>query len=339
MLNRRQLLVGAATIALSHSLSHAQDPAARPWLGIHLLLNNDRAAQDLAGEVPALANLGFNTLIAEVGYSFEFDSHPDLRGGGFITKKMAGELAAVCRRNKIRLIPQFNCLGHQSWSKTTFPLLTRHPEFDETPGQYPENKGIYCRSWCPRHPQVNPIIFALMDDLLKAFGADAFHVGMDETFLVSSPHCPRCKGTDPAETFAMAVKNYHAHLAGKRKVEMLMWADRLLDGRKTGYGEWEASTNGTHPAIDRVPKDIVMCDWHYGKRQDYPSIPLLIEKGFRVWPSGWDKVDATEALIDAGQRHAGPKMLGHLCTVWGKAKPGSLATWAPIAAAAKKMSR
>lgn len=338
MLSRRELLAGAAALTLSQSLSFAQ-AAPRPWLGIHLLLNNDRATRDLIAEVPALAKMGFNVLIAEVGYSFEFDSHPELRGGGFITKKMAGELAAACRQNKVRLIPQFNCLGHQSWSKTTFSLLTRHPEFDETPGQFPENKGIYCRSWCPRHPEVNPIVFALMDDLLKAFEADAMHVGLDEVFLISSQHCQRCKGTDPAETFALAVKDYHAHLVGKRKVEMLMWADRLIDGKKTGFGEWEGATNGTHPAIDMVAKDIVMCDWHYGKRKEYPSIPLFIEKGYRVWPCGWDKVDATEALIDAGQKHAGPKMLGHMCTTWGKVRPGNLATWEPIVAASKRFAK
>ena len=30
---------------------------------------------------------------------------------------------------------------------------------------------------------------------------------------------------------------------------MLMWGDRFLDGAKTGYGRWEASMNGTWPAI------------------------------------------------------------------------------------------
>lgn len=248
----------------------------------------------------------------------------------------AGRLADACRANGIRPIPQLNCLGHQSWAARTAPLLVKYPQFDETPGQFPGNKGIYCRSWCPQHPDVNPIVFALMDELIDAFKADAFHVGMDEVFLIASEHCPRCKGKKPADLFAKAVNDYHAHLAGKRKVEMLMWGDRLLNGKSTGYGLWEAAFNGTHPAIDRIPKTIIICDWHYGKRADYPSIPFFIEKGFRVWPSGWDKVDATEALADAVLKHRGPRMLGHLCTIWGKVPAGDLAKFPPVEAAMKK---
>jgi hypothetical protein len=51
----------------------------------------------------------------------------------------------VCRQNGIRLIPLFNCLGHQSWAKNTGALLKKHPEFDETPQIPADNKGIYCR--------------------------------------------------------------------------------------------------------------------------------------------------------------------------------------------------
>jgi len=58
-----------------------------------------------------------------------------------------------------------------------------------------------------------------------------------------------------------------------------MWGDRLIDGKKYDFGEWEASTNGTAAAIDLIPKDIIVCPWHYELRSDYPSIPMFIEKG------------------------------------------------------------
>jgi hypothetical protein len=51
---------------------------------------------------------------------------------------------------------------------------------------------------------------------------------------------------------------------------------------KTGYGQWDASENGTAPAIARIPKDIVICDWHYGQPADFPSIRLFqdaVERG------------------------------------------------------------
>jgi hypothetical protein len=307
------------------------------WCGVHVPLHNDGEIDNLLQEIPRLAKMGINVLVAEVNSDYAYVSHPELRGEDPISKAGARSLAQTCREHGIRPIPQFQCLGHQSWKAVTFPLLTQYPQFDETPGQYPDNEGIYCRSWCPQHPEVNPIVFDLFDELLEAFEADALHVGMDEVFLIGSEHCSRCKGWDPAKLFARATNDYHVHLVGKRGVEMLMWGDRLLDDRTTGYGEWEAARNGTHPAIDVIPRDIVICDWHYTLRDEYPSVPLFLQKGFRVWPGGWREVEAVEALIDYAQQHADERMLGYLCTTWGAAQPGELSEWPPIQAATAKL--
>ncbi len=308
------------------------------WFGVHLTVSTDEGIRALTNEVPALAKLSINVLIPEVNYGYAFESHPELRGENPITKSTARALKAACDAYSIRLIPQFQCLGHQSWAEKTHPLLIHYPQFDETPGQYPHNEDIYCRSWCPQHPDVNPIIFDLFDELLDAFKPDAMHVGMDEVFLIGSEYCPRCKGEDPAKLFAMATNDYYDHLVKKRGVEMLMWGDRLLNADETGYGKWEAATNGTDPAIDMIPTDIVICDWHYEKMNAYPSVPILLEKGFRVWPAGWKEVEAVEGLITYAQQYADDaRMLGHLSTVWGQVMPGELAEWPPVQIAARAM--
>jgi hypothetical protein len=309
------------------------------WRGIHLLLNNNDDIDALVKEIPKLAGLGVNVLIVEVDYNYAYSSHPELHGLNPITFDHAHTLVEECRSHAIRLIPQFQCLGHQSWGRTTYPLLTKYPGFDETPGQFPNNEGIYCRSWCPQHPEVNRIVFSLFDELIDVFESDALHVGMDEVFLIASEYCPRCKNHSPSRLFAKAVSDYYEHLK-KRGVEMLMWGDRLLDSKTTGYGMWEASENQTHPAVDMVPREVVICDWHYTLREDYPSIPFFLEKGFRVLPSGWKDVDATKAFIGFSQRFRdNERMLGYLCTTWGAVKPGSLAQWPPIRVAMEMLSQ
>jgi hypothetical protein len=300
------------------------------WRGVHMSVHNDDQAQQLLDAFPKLAALGVNALVLEVNYGFDFQTHPELRATPFLSRARARELAAAARATGIRLIPQFNCLGHQSWSRNTAPLLVRYPEFDETPGQYPENKGIYCRSWCPQNPKVNPVVFALIDELVDAFEADAFHVGMDEVFLIASEHCPRCRDGNPAELFAKAVNDLHGHITGKRKLEMLMWGDRLLPSKTLGYSEWEASRNGTEGAADLIPKDIIICDWHYEKRAQYPSVPLLMERGFRVWPSGWQPLEASKAFSAFARQQRSPRMLGYLCTTWGKVRIPEAVSWPPI---------
>jgi len=152
--------------------------------------------------------------------------------------------------------------------------------------------------------------------LIDAFEADAVHVGMDEVFLIGDKNCPRCKDKDVAELFAKAVNGLHEHLVARQGVEMLMWGDRLLDAGKFGYGTWEASKTGSYRAIGQIPKDIIVCDWHYERRDDYPSVRFFQQQGFRVLPSTWKKPDAAVALVRCARKDATERMLGVLFTGW-----------------------
>ncbi|MBN2272263.1 MAG: family 20 glycosylhydrolase [Sedimentisphaerales bacterium] len=302
----------------------------RPWLGVHVLLTTRDKTEQLTQVVKDLAQMGVNSIVAEINYGYEYESHPELRSGNPSSKESVKRLVDECRKNNIRLIPQFQCLGHQSWKASTFPLLAKYPQLDETPGKYPDNEGIYCRSWCPLNPEVNQIIFGLMDELIDVFEADALHVGMDEVFLIGDDACPRCKGKSKAELFAKAINDYHEHIVGKRKIEMLMWADRLIDTDSINYGKWGASANGTAGAIDLIPKDIIICDWHYGRREAYESVPMFLEKGFRVWPASWREPDAAKKLIDYSRKFDNPRMVGHLNTTWGAVPIRELTAFKPL---------
>jgi Glycosyl hydrolase family 20, catalytic domain len=299
----------------------------QPWRAVHLLDYNTDAQLDALGQnLETLAKQGINVIVLEVDYNFAFKSHPELRRGKDpITRDGARRFAALCKKLNIRLIPEFQSVGHQSWKAETFPLLTVYPQFDLTPGAFPNNEGIYCREWDVLNPEVWRIVFDLMDEIIDAFRADAMHVGMDEVFLLGSEKSPSTKGKDPAQLFAKAVNELHTHLVRKRKIQMLMWGDRLIDGKKYDLGEWEAATNGTAGAIDLIPKDIIICPWHYEVRESYLSIPMFIEKGFRVLPAGWKDVDATKALIQFSRLHAGPKLLGYMFTTWGVNKDALVA--------------
>lgn len=314
-----------------HAAEAAAWKARNPvWRGVQLLIDSDSQLVALQAQLPRLAAAGVNTVIVEVNYNFRFRSHPELASATAIAPEHAHAFAAAARQAGIRVIPLLNCLGHQSWAGKTFALLTQHPEWDETPGQFPDNKGIYCRSWCPQHPDVNRTVFALIDELAEAFEAEAFHVGMDEVFLIASEHCPRCKGGDPAALFAKAVRDLHQHVVRERGLEMLMWGDRLLDAAAMRGGEWEYAKNGTAGAVELIPRDIVICDWHYEKQADYPSVPFLLAQGFRVWPASWQPLEAALAFsaFARGQKHE--RLVGMLCTVWGKEKVDRIADWPPV---------
>jgi len=302
------------------------------WVGIHLLnWTSDSMLTELGKNIPGLAKKGINLIILEVDYSFEFQSHPELRQGEkYITRKGARQFTEICRENNIRLVPEFQCLGHQSWDKTIFPLLTEYPELDISPGAFPNNDSIYCREWDPTNPRVNEIVFPLIDEIVEAFDADGIHIGMDEVFLLDSDESPNTKGRDPAKLFAQVVNEFHDHFVKEKGLQMFMWGDRLIDGYIYKYGEWESSLNNTAPAVDMIPKDIVICDWHYNAMEIYPSVPMFIEKGFKVLPSSFRTPEAVEALIKYSYSLEHPNMLGHLFTTWSALEPDALQDYRPL---------
>jgi hypothetical protein len=265
----------------------------------------------LIAEVLPLYNC--NTVVLLTRYRYEFRSHPEVADRGALTPEQAAEIAMLCKQNGIRIIPKMNLLGHQSGKSkgSESGLLRAYPEFDETP-DLPDVR--YCRSLCPRHPQVKEVVFDLADELIDAFQADAIHVGLDEVFEIGK--CPRCKDTSNAELFAEWVNALHSHLVDEKQVEMLMWGDRLLDSNTTGYSGWDASANDTWPAVDMIPKDILICDWHYGERDSYPSVPFFADKGFRSVVCPWKELKATQSLLRYASSNRTEKLLGVLQTSW-----------------------
>ena len=78
-----------------------------------------------------------------------------------------------------------------------------------------------------------------------------------------------------------------------------MWADRLNNAKAFGYSAWEGDIWDTWKAIDLIPKDIIMADWHYDMNEKgFKGIEAFIEKGFTVVPAGWRNLEQTQFLLD-----------------------------------------
>ena len=275
----------------------------------------------------ALAPRRVNTLFLLVDYRYQFKSHPELVDSGALSLDEVKKIVRACAAEKIRIIPQINMLGHQSWEGHIGKLLQAYPEFDETPWVknpvkyvWPNDDNLYCRSYCPLHPKIHEVLFAVIDELCDAFEATAFHAGMDEVFYIGEPKCPRCGGRDPATLFAGEVQAIHDHLAQKNR-ELWIWGDRLIDGKTTGIGEWEASYNNTFRAIDMIPHDVVICDWHY-ERPDQTAV-YFATKGFRVISCPWQisrnglaQVDDMVRYRNASTPEMKDRFLGIVETTW-----------------------
>lgn len=274
-----------------------------------------------------LAPRQVNTLILRIDYAYQYSSHPELREMQALSKEQVKKLVNAAKRNNIRIIPQVNMLGHQSWAGHIGKLLEQYPDFDETPQvpmpadyKWPNADSLYCKSYCPLHPGVHNVVFDVIDEICDAFETNAFHAGMDEVFYIGDTKCPRCSGKDKAALFAGEVKTLRDHLSQKNR-ELWIWGDRLLDGKATGLGMWEASFNNTHTAIDMIPKDVVICDWHY-ERPDKTAVYFAM-KGLNVITCPWRNPDvAVQQVNDMVAFRTGstntmkPKFQGMMQTVW-----------------------
>jgi hypothetical protein len=274
-----------------------------------------------------LAPRSVNTLILRVDFNYQYESHPELRDSVCLSKKEVKRLVAICKKNNIALIPQVNLLGHQSWAGKTGNLLKVYPEFDETPlikmpeiYHWPNADGLYCKSYCPLNPEVHKVVFSLVDEICDVFETTAFHAGMDEVFYIGEKQCPLCSGRDKAELFAGEVHTIRNHLAEKGR-KLWIWGDRMIDGKTTGLGEWEGSYNNTYRSIDMVPKDIIICDWHY-QRPDQTPVYFAM-KGLNVITCPWgyprNAVLQAEDIVKF-RNYATPQMkdhyMGMMQTVW-----------------------
>lgn len=274
----------------------------------------------------------FNMLILRIDWNYAYESHPELSNPNPLSKADLKKIVDVCKKHNIKLAPQINLLGHQSWAETTYSLLREYPEFDETPHidtaidyiSWPNPAGLYCKSYCPLHPDIHKVVFALVDELMDVCEAEYFHAGMDEVFYIGDDKCPRCSGRDKAELFAGEVTKISNHLDLKNR-RLMIWGDRLIDGKTTGVGLWEGSYNNTHRAVDMIPKNVFICDWHYD-HAELTSVYFAM-KGFDVATSPWNnpKMAATQLtnMVDF-RRQSNPVMQKHfqgiITTVWSGAE-------------------
>ncbi len=307
----------------SYAYATIADWPRQAWRGVHVLDSGPASLPQIKALIQTvLVKNHCNVLVYEIDYNFAFKSHPEIAAQSDRPWTLAEirDLTQTCRDNGIKVIPEINCLGHQSWHLPPGALLKAHPDLEEpADGSTPEttlsSKDFYCRSWCPLNPKVNPIMFDLFGELLDAFQTDMFHVGMDEVMVIASGDCPRCKGKSPAELYAKQVLAFHQFFS-LRHVTMLMWADRLLNKEQMGYSKFDSSENGTDGALAYIPKDIILCDWHYDYSPNYPSAAYLTGKGYRLWPTVYKDLNASRKFMETAEGLRSPLVMGTLSSVW-----------------------
>jgi hypothetical protein len=179
-------------------------------------------------------------------------------------------------------------------------------------------------------------IFSLYEEILQTYHPATLLIGHDEIQGLSVYAAQ--SGNTPADILAADVGRIHVWLTGKG-VRTAMWGDMLLD-----FNEWDGKvgaansmnayfrSGATHQALKKLPKDVVILDWHYFEKSDYESIKYFRSNGFGAIGSPWYDPKGAQSFARSVKRYGGQ---GILTTDWGflnTLTPSATTLYGPICA-------
>ena len=192
------------------------------------------------------------------GGTFIYEKYPFLgiKGEGGFTIAKGKLLSDYAKDHFVQLVPQQQMLGHSGSALS-------HEELKDL--REAGNSDVFCVS----NPRTYEYLGDLMDELTRMFPyAKYTHVGGDE-FAGNFAKCPECKAradkTGKPALYAEHMMKLHDMLKARGRQMMIWWHEE-------GY---------TDAAADKLAKDIVIFDWHYGNQSSYPTLQKLQEEGFK----------------------------------------------------------
>ncbi|MBM4160090.1 MAG: hypothetical protein FJ217_03225 [Ignavibacteria bacterium] len=210
-----------------------------------------------------LARYKLNVYSPYIEDIFVFQSHPLIgKGRGELTAAEMKELDAYAKRFHVEVIPIFETLGH--WENIL--ILPRYVQYGEFPGAHTLNIS---------DEAVYRMLDEMIGELSAAFSSPYFNMAADESWDVGlGANKERVAASDLATVHAEHYSRVFDILKKHRKKPM-MYGDVLLH----------------NPAIlDKIPKDVIIVDWHYGASDRYPSTEVFRNAGFPyvVSPAVWN---------------------------------------------------
>jgi hypothetical protein len=203
----------------------------------------------------------YNTLVLALADGVRLSTMEKIARDDAWTKDEFSNIVAFARENGIDIVPEVKLLSHQDkLFKDKYPSLMFNKSTND-----------------PRKEETYAVILPIIDEVIALIKPKAFHTGHDEV-VWHNPWSQK-KWLNPGEKmlppelFLKDIERLHAHLK-KRGVETWMWGDMLISPEEfpTMLDKHLHGAYGYATLRNKIPKDIVICDWHYFDEQsDFPS--------------------------------------------------------------------
>jgi hypothetical protein len=289
----------------------------RPHLSfraIHFCWFPETRPEQIERSIRLAALLKFNYAIIEPWGTYKSEKHPwRAWPNANMTKAETKRLVKLGKELGITLIPQINTYGHASFSRG---VSQKHSALDMNPEYEPlfEPGGW---NWCLSNPETRRVLKELIAEIHDNFDCPPyFHLGFDEATKQSCPECIKHSNTKLVADHLISLVDF----LKSRGARAMVWHDMFLDKKDARWKGFVACGNKeTALALDKLPKDIIICDWQYsyGKmnevRKDWPTIAYFASKGFPVAGCPWRNFNAMKPMCDFIVKNKG---FGFIETTW-----------------------
>jgi Glycosyl hydrolase family 20, catalytic domain len=259
--------------------------------------------------VDFIAEHHFNTLILYLEARIRTASFPYPTAEESYSPEEISEIVTYCATKNIDIIPVIGTLGHAE-------LFLRYEELEQiaelrgtTKGKFADSKDMFC----PSLDATYHFLKKYLSEVTALFPGQFFHAGCDESWDIGL--CPLCKerAGGAGAIFKEHLLRIHNIITGKLGKRLLIWDDMFE----------------LYPDIlEALPKDIIMCSWHYKVINGVPNghfnnclkedpLALYPKSGFEALfcPSDYSLRNITTLTEYADSRVS----LGGLLTIWERA--------------------
>ena len=265
----------------------------------------------ICGFIDFIAANSYNTLVLYLEGRVRTPSFPYPPPAESYSLADMAAVVAHAQGKAIDVIPVIGTLGHAE-------MFLKFPELQplaELRGGRHGRFSAHLSVFCPSLPETYAFLERYLTELAGVFPSEYFHAGCDEAWDVGC--CELCRqrlagGAKEWEIFAQHLNAIHGIISGKLGKRMMIWDDLFEP-----YPE----------ALPAIPRDIVMCDWHYDYAIEVPqghflnrcredSHPLYDQLGFDYLAAPTDySLNNIKSLSAYAAKH---RPLGGLLTIWEK---------------------
>ena len=235
-----------------------------PWRGVFIRIKRD-CDWDFAKEIitEVVARYKMNYIEPALGNAMVWESHPELWQCNPVDEPVIKQdFADWVSYTKRYFIDVIACGPSWNHSDEWFTMGGNNPDMRENQAA---TDGTQVEDLCPRNPRAQQIIRDIRDELIAMVQPTYLHVGESEYASIGHSSCPRCAGSTPVALFNEFLANDNNYCI-TRGVRPIMWGDMLRSDMPAGqnWGTWQCT--GT------MPKSIIVQDWDYSTKTDFPSI-------------------------------------------------------------------